>query len=185
MNQILDSFIDRTIVSMNAIKNSGAKSEHVFEIDCSTLQDYLNCNILESEQFKNWFMELQTITGPCVYWYEIASGISNTEIIGKLDEYKKQMEHRVIPVYRKNYNQETKILYVGKVKGQFYGRVIQHLGYHKQVQTQGLQLYHWAKNIDLKLKLHVIEFNNDMSDLVATVEQYFAKELNPLLGKHI
>ena len=185
MNQILNSFIDKTLLSINEIKTNGAKSEHSFKIDCSTLQDYLNYNILDSEQFKDWFIQLQTITGPCVYWYEISSEIANKKIIDQLDDYNNQITHIITPVYRNKYDQQTKILYVCIVKVNFYGRVIQHLGYHKQLHTQGLQLDHWAKDCDVKLELYVIEFNNDMSDMVATVEQYFAQVLKPLLGKHI
>ena len=76
-------------------------------------------------------------------------------------------------------------LYVGKVKKNFYSRIVQHLGYFKTAATQGLQLCHWGNNLSLKLKLHVIEFNRDMEDMMPAIEQHFAQVLKPLVGKHI
>ena len=60
-----------------------------------------------------------------------------------------------------------------------------YLGYFKTAATQGLQLCHWGNNLSLKLKLHVIEFNRDMEDMMPAIEQHFAQVLKPLVGKHI
>ena len=57
--------------------------------------------------------------------------------------------------------------------------------YFKTAATQGLQLCHWGNNLSLKLKLHVIEFNRDMEDMMPAIEQHFAQVLKPLVGKHI
>lgn len=87
--------------------------------------------------------------------------------------------------YKKTYCATSNYLYVGKVKKNFYSRIVQHLGYFKTAATQGLQLCHWGNNLSLKLKLHVIEFNRDMEDMMPAIEQHFAQVLKPLVGKHI
>lgn len=125
------------------------------------------------------------IKGPVLYWYEIISNHSNYEIINSLQVYERQQSHRTIPVFFKGYNRDTRILYVGKCKETFWGRVIQHLGYFKILTAQGLQLFHWAKELHLEVKLHALEFTEDMADIMSIVESYFAKRLHPLLGKHI
>jgi carbamate kinase len=63
------------------------------------------------------------IKGPVLYWYEITSSHSNNDIIRALKEYK-QKRQRVTPVIYKNYNRRTNILYVGKCKENFWGRII-------------------------------------------------------------
>ena len=79
---------------------------------------------------------------------------------------------------------DSRILYVGKVKRHFWGRLIQHLGYYKVNRTQGLQLYYWAKELNLNLKVTVIEFEPEMIDLMEVLESALAKKLKPILGKH-
>lgn len=85
---------------------------------------------------------------------------------------------------KKNINLNSKTLYVGKVKGSFWGRLITHLGFYKVNATQGLQLYYWAKHLSLDLKVHIMEFDNNMADTMPIIEYAFAKQLKPLAGRH-
>ena len=59
-----------------------------------------------------------------------------------------------------------------------------HLGYYLNNQTQGLQLCHWAKNLELKLVLHVIPLPDNLIDLAGVLEVRLAGMLLPLFGKH-
>ena len=77
------------------------------------------------------------------------------------------------------------IIYMSERSKRISSRIVQHLGYFKTAATQGLQLCHWGNNLSLKLKLHVIEFNRDMEDMMPAIEQHFAQVLKPLVGKHI
>ena len=95
-----------------------------------------------------------------------------------------QKRQRVTPVIYKNYNRRTNILYVGKCKENFWGRVMQHLGYYKTPTTQGLQLFHWAKELRLEVRLNALEFTSDMKDIMPVIELFFAKQLQPLVGRH-
>jgi uncharacterized protein YihD (DUF1040 family) len=156
-----------------------------FEIDCSQLKEFLNVDIRYSEEFKELFEKLMQIKGPCLYWYKIISDNTSAEIIYSLKEYKSKLD-RSVPAIKsdKSIFMNSRILYVGKVKRDFYGRVIQHLGCHTVARTQGLQLNYWAKEIGLKLELNVMEFDLKMANILPVVEFAVANELNPLIGKH-
>lgn len=185
MNEFLSKFLSDTISSLEKVGKEGLTKEFIFDIDCSDLKDYLNNNILKSEEYSELFNRLCQMRGPVLYWFEKLSDNTNDSIIASLKEYKSLKNHRVIPYYKDSYDKLTKTLYVGKCKGKFYGRVIQHLGYFVTPSTQGLQLYHWAKDISLKVRIHAIEFPKEMVDIMPIVEYYFAKQLKPLIGKHI
>lgn len=184
MNTLLNEFTENTLKSLDYIRKNGVK-EHTFNIKCLDLKNYLTVDICDSEQYKVLFDELKKITGPSLYWFEIVSETDNKNIIDALQSYNQLENHRNTPVFHKNYSRETRILYVGKVKKGFWGRVIQHLGYFTTPSTQGLQLYHWVMPLDLELMLHVIEFESDMADVMPVVEQFFSLRLKPLIGKHI
>lgn len=185
MDNILSDFLSDTITSLENLRKNDVCKEFSCVFKCAELGDYLNHDITKSDQYSGLFKELMEINGPVLYWYEIISNHSNDEIINSLQMYEQKQNHRAIPVFFKGYNRNTRILYVGKCKGKFWGRVIQHLGYFKIPTTQGLQLYHWAKELHLEVKLHALEFTEDMADIMPIVESYFAKRLHPLVGKHI
>ena len=158
-----------------------------FDIDCVNLRDFLSEDIRTSDEFRDFFIQLTSIKGACVYWWNIHTDLSNKQILDKFKEYKNDANRtRAIPALKseKHHNESTKTLYVGKVKRDFYGRVIQHFGCHKTKRTQGLQLFYWAKDIELKLELNVIEFEKSMENIVPLIEYALANKLNPIIGKH-
>ena len=144
MNHILSDFLSDTITSLENLRKNDVCKEFSCIFNCAELEDYINHNITESIQFCELFKELMEIKGPVLYWYEVISNHSNDEIINSLQMYERKQNHRAIPVFYKGYNRNTRILYVGKCKEKFWGRVIQHLGYFNTPTTQGLQLYNWA-----------------------------------------
>lgn len=187
----MKDLIFKTLISASNILNQQAQSLgeiKTFPIDCSKLKDFLNENIMHSDDFKELFKMLQKIKGPCVYWYQVvAPDITSKEIIDSFTAYKNNPDrNRAVPAisYKKSINNNSRYLYVGKVKRNFYGRVIQHLGCFNVQQTQGLQLYYWAKELNLKLELSVIEFDSSMENLLPVIELAVAEELKPLIGKH-
>ena len=62
--------------------------------------------------------------------------------------------------------------------------MIQHLGYFPTAGTQGLQLFYWAKEFNLDVRIHAYHFEPEMYDLVAVLELKFARDLKPIVGKH-
>lgn len=180
----LNSFIDETISSLHQVRINGVKKELSFAINCGDLDDFNYTDIRQSEKFRSIFDQLKDIGGPTLYWFEIISDASSFDIINALSEYKLSLDPKATPALRSKIDYESRTLYVGKVKGSFWGRLITHLGYLKVNQTQGLQLYYWAKSLSLDLKVHMLEFDDDMADIMPIIEYAFAKHLKPLAGKH-
>ncbi|WP_129021125.1 hypothetical protein [Edaphocola flava] len=180
----LNNFIDKTIDNLENFRKSGVKSEFSFNLESSDLEDYNSIDIRKSPKFEELFKELQNINGPVLYWIEIVSDIQNNLVIDSLQKYKETKNPKATPAIKKGINYNTKVLYVGKVKGIFWGRVIQHMGYFKNTQTQGLQLYYWTTHLPLILQFHVLEFELEMANLMSVIEYAFAQELKPLIGKH-
>lgn len=182
--EYLQNFLNSTIKSLEQVRKNGIRKELNFNINCSELEDYSNIDIRQSEKYKGIFGELANATGPILYWFEIVSETESKAVIDSLSRYKKDVKIRTTPALKTKVNYDSKILYVGKVKNGFWGRLIQHLGYYKGKETQGLQLYHWAKGLGLTLKVNVLEFDENMADLMPIIEYAFAKHFQPLVGKH-
>ncbi len=159
-----------------------------FNIDCKLLNEKFHTNdIRDSIEFKQLFDQVQKIKNPVVYWFIIKTEILPQNIIDNLIDYKNKagILARTTPAYKKEINSKSKVLYVGKVKNGFWGRLITHMGFLKgKGQTQGLQIFNWMGNLDLQLELHVLEFNSDMAEYLTPIEIEFAKLLSPILGKH-
>ncbi|WP_298310236.1 hypothetical protein [uncultured Aquimarina sp.] len=166
------------------VEVNGVKQYYKHDLDCAFFQDWNLTDIRVSAEHKSLFIKLSSLSGPVVYWFEIISPISNKEIRKRISDYKFSDGAKSVPALKKIYSQDSRTLYVGKVKRNFWGRIIQHLGYYHVKRTQGLQLYHWAKEIGLKVRLHAYEFEPEMEDLVSIFELKFARTLNPITGKH-
>lgn len=182
--EYLNSFIDETISNLNQVRINGVKKELSFTINCGDLDDFNYNDIRQSDKFKSIFDQLKDACGPTLYWFEIISDTTSRDIINALSEYKVSLDSKATPALRSKINYESRTLYVGKVKGSFWGRLITHLGFLKVNQTQGLQLFYWAKSLSLELKVHLLEFDDNMADIIPIIEYAFAKHLKPLAGKH-
>lgn len=163
---------------------TGSDHYRSFLIDCEKLSDFDEINIYEDAIQKLMFDELLKFKCPILYWFEIISPTSNKQILDALIVYKNKEGRKSIPAIRKSPPLDTNVLYVGKVVKGFSGRVVTHLGYYKVSRTQGLQLFHWALPIKLKLRLHMHAFKPEMGRLMAVIERAMAEKLRPLLGKH-
>ncbi len=186
MNKTLESFIRDTLRGISNIPNENSNA-HTFDFDCSELENFLNGGrdiTKEPSKYKEYLERLDEIGVPAIYWFEIVSDTDCGEILRIFEEYKKKKQ-RTTPAL--NSNKNSKILYVGKVKNSLSGRLIQHLGYHEKPTDQGLQLFHWTRELSnkLELKLHVIKIDNEMAFLIPALETYFADELKPLIGMHV
>jgi hypothetical protein len=169
---------------LEKVHKNGFKKHYEFEIDLSSLRDFSNEDIRYSVEHSEKFDKLKSMTGPVVYWFEFVSEVDSYALVELFKEYKDKPGRKAIPALKVQPSHGTTVLYVGKVKTQFWGRVIQHLGFYKVQGTQGLQLYHWARPLGLKLKVHALEFEPEMENLMPIIENGVAAELKPLLGKH-
>jgi len=181
---LIKNFSKKLIESLDYVSKNGFKNEFEFEIDCESLKDYNNVDIRNSLEFKSIFKKLKDLDGPVLYWFEILSDIDNEILRDRLKIYSNTNNSKVTPAMKKNFDNNSKCLYVGKVKKSVWGRMIQHLGFYKVQRTQGLQLFYWTKGLNLKLKVHLYEFEQDMADMISIFEIELAKLNRPIVGKH-
>lgn len=163
---------------------TGVIKEHSEIIYCDSLNDFMNIDVRDSIDFKVLFDNLKSMKGPVLYWLEILSKNTHEEIRNKLTEYKNAPGVRANSALWKYTVPNSKYFYVGKVKKGISGRIVTHLGYNKNPDTSGLQLFHWSKGMNLKLKLTVMEFIPEMVDLMGIIELKVAQNLHPIIGKH-
>lgn len=183
MEEVIKEISRNAILPLQNILEEGSKNTKEFYLNCNELEDFNHIDIRYSEKYKSMFSDLKVLDGPCLYYFEILSENLPLEIISKIKEYSLSENSKSIPAIKKTIP-DSKILYVGKVKRHFWGRLIQHLGYYKVVRTQGLQLYYWTKQLNLNLKLVVYEFEPEMVNLMEVLENGLAKHLKPIIGKH-
>ena len=172
----------------------GVKHVQEYEINCSDLDErFLTENIRDFSEYELMFKKLAEIEqNPCIYSFELQTNVSPDIIVEKITEFAKNSSKK-IPAIKTNYPKDSNFLYVGKVNSCIWGRLITHLGFHTlknggnpiSSSNHGLQLYFWAKSLSLKIKFKVIPFESDMTDLMEVLERKLAKELNPIIGKHI
>lgn len=163
---------------------AGVIKQHNEIIDCDSLNDFMNIDIRKSSDHRELFDTLKNMKGPVLYWFEILSENTHDEIRQKLIEYKNTPDVRSNSAMWNYTVENSKFLYVGKVKKGISGRIVTHLGYSKNPQTSGLQLFHWSKGLSMKLKFHAMEFIPEMADLMGVIELKVAQNLHPIIGKH-
>ena len=183
MNKKVKEFSYNAIGPLQRVSENGAKQIYQFEIKCCEMKDYNNIGVTKNSDFSHIFDVVTTITGPCLYYFEIQSDHTAEEIINKVKDYKATNASKAVPAIKKHFS-KSKILYVGKVKKSLWARLVQHLGYYNVPRTQGLQLFYWANEMNISLKMNILEFETEMADYIGILESDLAKELKPILGRH-
>jgi hypothetical protein len=162
-------------------------------IDCSDLSDpepselekkkHGLPNSLKSTFFREFDAKNPKIKrNPCLYFFEFKDGLAE-EVYKKYEAYtKSETDERNKSGLKGNHNRSTNILYVGKVKKDVGARLSTHFGY-ANAKTGGLQLRFWAKEMGLKLDVHLILFENEIDDYINPLELELTRILNPLIGK--
>ena len=165
----------------------GAKAVHPFSFDMDLLPEFPGEGLRAHAAHNTVFDQIAAIKGPVVYVFEIISEHSSETVRAAAQSYKGK-KLRTMPAFQKESKVDytSRVLYVGKVKikAGFLARVFQHLGFWGAEKTQGMQLCHYTRGLNLKLELTVFEFEADMADLLPLLEQAVASQLKPLLGKH-
>lgn len=113
---------------------------------------------------------------PCIYLFEILTG--NPEQI--MENFNKSSLKNKSGI-KKQVDFETRCLYIGKSESNITHRIKVHLGY-RDTTEKGLQLLHWAKELEVSFQLHVIVFNPGMEELLYAYEKKLAQMHKPLIG---
>ena len=163
----------------------GIVKEMSFVIDSKDFDDKY-CDqedVRDAVPFKDMFDELMQWNGsPCLYRWEIISSYNADEIKQTIENLPKHTPH-----VSKNAITDDDTLYVGKSEGCIYGRVIEHLGYHRNKACHGLQLHHWAKPMQLRFRLHVTVLQPDCLKepwVMEIFETALAEKHKPFIGIH-
>ena len=121
---------------------------------------------------------------PALYYFEIIGDLDKVNILKAYKEMKSNPQiNRASSALKKSPPLDTIVLYAGKVKKNIQGRLKVHLGYYHNGDTSGLQLVCWAKNIELELRFHVFQFDEEMAPFIGSLELSFSNSLNPMIGK--
>src|SRR5690554_3963317 len=171
------------------------KEAEVINFKLKDLPDVNNyqTDIRKQLNFDKIFENLNTKINNCIYWFETdtSDNCHSLQVLLNNNREMLNLNARTVPV--KNTNINTNVLYVGIRRGgqrkkdklsNISGRIIIHLGYYDKGSTQGLQLIHWAKNVDCKINLKVVEFEDLPNDYLNTIEKIIAFKLKPMCGKH-
>ncbi|MFD2967747.1 hypothetical protein [Sphingobacterium bambusae] len=189
--QSLNNAKDLMVNALSKLKSDDLRDTVTIEIACEKLAAFdLGCQ--GTEESSKIFRTLHN-NGcndlPAVYWFEIISEHSAQQIREQYSVLKESIGTRTIPSFNKRYDKTSKILYVGKGKQNISGRMFLHLGYEKQkINLQGLQLCHWDYSGVLKgltLRLNIVYFPKDFREIVPYFERSLAKDILPLIGRHL
>jgi len=165
------------------ITESNFISKRTFELKqdlfCSK---YINLeNITHSTDFFHVFDYLKKHEQyPAIYVFGVNTDINYNDIIKRIRE----VEHYRTPALN-NYKVNTGTLYVGKVKKILWGRLIQHLGYHSNQKSHGLQLHYWINKLkNPNISFSVFFLSKESADYIEILEKEISIKLKPIIGKH-
>lgn len=155
-----------------------------FELDCSWFCSCSDDGQILHDEISSIINNLRKVSGPVVYWIELSNEIKGGQLLSAFKEYSISPSKRAIPARKKYPDIDSNVLYVGKVKRIFWGRIYQHMGFHNNRWTQGLQLYFWTQELKPKFKINYCQFAEELADLLPLFEISIARRLRPILGKH-
>jgi uncharacterized protein (DUF2249 family) len=180
--------------SISVLTENDFVQPNSFVIDCKHLPTARDeGNIYDYPLYKDFFESLnESYNSPVVYWVQVLNNHNPNDIFQSLSNYKEKFKQnkltdgRVTPALKKQIDTNSKdTLYVGKVNKDFKGRLVPHLGYyHNSPYTQGLQLCHWAKQIELSVSINYVILPHCLRELTGALEIKLSNQLHPIVGKH-
>jgi hypothetical protein len=164
---------------------------HTLDLDCALLPEPKHIptrkdwpvELKESGMAGIFYNRLPEDHKPCLYRFEIVDGQSREEIFSAYLRFHQNNGGRATAAVKKTIDYNTDTLYVGKVKLRLRGRMVVHTGHYAVGSTAGLQLACWAKGIGLRLRVHVVEFEEEMAPFVSSLELDYSRDFRPLIGK--
>lgn len=167
----------------NSITKESFKNRYSLAFDCEYLPELSAGESCCTEPgLDKYFATIQQINEPTVYWFTIKSHHDSKRVYVKMLAARKSV-HRKFPA-QVEYRGDSKVLYVGKVNSDLSSRLITHLGYDERPDRQGLQLFHWARKMGLKLELNCVVLKKELKDFIYFFEAQLSRELKPLIGKY-
>jgi hypothetical protein len=177
----------------NQLAEKVIEEAEVFTFNLKDLPELNDFQTNIRTEFNQIFDRLDEKLNSCLYWFEVEENNQCSNLQTLLNESREvlQANSRTVPV--KNTNIDTNVMYVGIRRGgqrkrdklsNISGRIAIHLGYYVKGSTQGLQLVHWAKNIDCKVNLKVVQFNDLPNEYLNSIEKIVAHKLRPMCGIH-
>jgi hypothetical protein len=171
---------------------------HTFPIDCTKLPAYGTYSraTRTTGYLGKFFKKLDKITTPVIYWFETIDSKEADRQFKLITAFARKHKRsakavrRITPLPNANLGKGSKVLYVGKRHGgsrkkdgftHIADRMEMHLGYNPKGLNQGIQLAHWN---DGEVVINILELSKDAGPYLSTLEQLFAIELQPLLGRH-
>ncbi|WP_017496805.1 hypothetical protein [Flavobacterium sp. WG21] len=188
MKQKINSIFKK--IAEVAERNSDAFHENQPLIISSTVFNKMYCkesNVTRCAEQQHIFSDLKKFKKrPILYWFSIDDTISNAKHLReKYTAFRNSGQPRSTASYKTYFDANSKTLYVGKVKEGFHLRLVTHLGYSKNPNTAGMQLFHWYNpEVFGNLTLNYMVFNEEMGDLITILEMELARELKPIIGKY-
>ena len=182
METLINSAVSlQTLV--NSINEKSFQNQYSLTLDCAYLPELSEGEHCYTEPGLDvFFRRIQEINEPTVYWFTIKSHHDSKQIYDRMLSARKNI-HRKFPA-QIEYRGTSKVLYVGKVNNDLSSRMITHLGYDERPDRQGLQLFHWARKMGLKLELNCIVLKKELKDFIYFFEAQLSQELKPLIGKY-
>jgi len=170
------------------IGNTGAVKRFDFAVNENLFSSKYITNVditKEGSDFYSMFKDLKEYENyPALYIFRINPLLEKNEIISLIQKVNKEHSLKIPALNFAKKNEG--VLYVGKVKECFWGRLIQHLGYHKKRTSHGLQLSYWLSHTSSRpnISFSVYFFKKSTVDYLELLEKLIAKEYNPIIGKH-
>lgn len=145
-------------------------------------------DVRTAEPFRDMFDWLKCYDAfLCLYRWEITSPtILYPETVNKIKQQLKdikQTESAQTPRVVKAAFPKDNTLYVGKSEN-IVSRIMNHLGYHEQINMHGLHLDNWIKDFHLTLNLHVYVFPQECKPVMELFERSLAEIHPTLIGIH-
>lgn len=168
---------------LEEVLNKDSKSE----IECvQNWGEYLCSNFFYDlhKYDNNTERDLKICNYPCLYLIEIASIHTADDIRKKINNTDFFAGKRNFPKFYKQYDNNSKVLYIGKANAHVNWRLITHLGYLEKDWAHGLHLVHWAKEIELVLNFKIFRFEEEMRKYLSSFEKILADHYKPIIGKH-
>jgi len=167
----------------NSISEITFKNWYTFSFDCSYLPVIAaGENCWDEPAIEDIFYTIQRFKQPVLYWFTICSHHDSKWVYDRVLTARKAVHRKFPALYE--YAGDTNVLYVGKVNRDLASRMITHFGYDERPDQQGLQLFHWARNMGLKLELNCILLPQECKNLTYFFESQLSQELKPLIGKY-
>ncbi|NBR13906.1 MAG: hypothetical protein EBQ94_11360 [Flavobacteriales bacterium] len=183
IKKLITEEASKAVSIFDAITKGQIVDSFKFNIDSKHFtEDFITNDITQDVNFKEMFETLREFNDyPALYFFQINQELSKTEILDLI----KANDSLKTPAIN-NFKENNGFLYVGKVTSCAWGRLIQHLGYHRQRTSHGLQVGLWGNTTtkDIDLSFTVIFFEKESKDYLVLLEKMFSKKLKPIIGKH-